>query len=79
MLYGRFSKKNNDPRFPERVGNVPARPSGRFGHNAVVAETLRLNADDELVPTTVMTIYGGQGPNCSDYCGKANSFRVYKT
>ncbi len=45
-------------------GVVPLRPAGRMGHTAVLGRV----RNEEGGLTDVMTVFGGQGPNCSDFC-----------
>eukprot|EP00294_Goniomonas_avonlea_P008411 CAMPEP_0114544590 /NCGR_PEP_ID=MMETSP0114-20121206/2956_1 /TAXON_ID=31324 /ORGANISM="Goniomonas sp, Strain m" /LENGTH=745 /DNA_ID=CAMNT_0001728977 /DNA_START=159 /DNA_END=2396 /DNA_ORIENTATION=+ len=59
-----FTDKDMEVTAAQRRGIVPARPAGRHGHTAVLSKVR--NDQDFLVD--VMTIMGGQSPNCSDFC-----------
>lgn len=48
-----------------RRGIVPSRPAGRYGHTSVMSKA---KADDFGGTTDIMVVFGGQSPNCTDYC-----------
>jgi hypothetical protein len=63
-MAGQYSSRDTHPLTPRRRGQVPGQPSGRAGHTATLSN---VTMEDGRM-REVMTILGGYGPNCSDYC-----------
>ena len=57
--------KEKKPSSQRRRGMVPGRPAGRFGHTASVSQAKNQKGDGL---TDIMAVFGGQSPNCTDYC-----------
>jgi len=57
--------KEKRPSSLRRRGIVPSRPAGRYGHTASIS-VAKNAAGDGL--TDIMAVFGGQSPNCTDYC-----------
>jgi hypothetical protein len=53
-------------------GVVPMRPSGRAGHSAVLGVVRTAGGGGR----PVMTIFGGQSPNCSDFCNDVWQYSI---
>ena len=60
-----FEQKDEKASSMLRRGIVPARPAGRVGHTAVLAQ---VDSEDGSGLVDIMTIFGGISPNCTDYC-----------
>ena len=60
-----FELKDEETSTLERRGIVPARPAGRTGHTAVIAQVI---SEDGSGLVDIMTVFGGISPNCTDYC-----------
>jgi hypothetical protein len=60
-----FEQKDQKASSMLRRGIVPARPAGRVGHTAVIAQ---VESVDGSGLKDIMTVYGGISPNCTDYC-----------
>jgi hypothetical protein len=63
-LAEQYQSRDNHPTTAKRRGQVPGQPSGRSGHTATLSN---VTMEDGSI-REVMTIVGGYGPNCSDYC-----------
>lgn len=59
-----YLSRDTHPLTTRRRGQVPGQPSGRAGHSATLSN---VTMEDGRI-REVMTILGGYGPNCSDYC-----------
>ena len=57
--------KENKPSSLRRRGIVPSRPAGRYGHTASISQA---KSQDGEGMTDIMAVFGGQSPNCTDYC-----------
>jgi hypothetical protein len=57
--------KETKPSSLRRRGIVPSRPAGRFGHSALIHKAKSRDGDGMI---DVMAVFGGQSPNCTDYC-----------
>ena len=57
--------KEKRPSTLRRRGIVPSRPAGRSSHTAVIHTT---TSQDGEGTTDIMAVFGGQSPNCTDYC-----------
>ena len=57
--------KEKKPSSLRRRGIIPTRPAGRWGHTAVVSQAKNQEGTGY---TDIMAVFGGQSPNCTDYC-----------